>query len=375
MPFGPSRLLAGLGSFALLLGAAPQPAAAQHDDAFRPRPIAFTHADEVREGDGFLVVADRRVFTAMAWLNAVGYDEEADGVAMHPLRTRVRDTLVGLLTDHGEAVEEWRAYYRELSLPTFAILDYVLALSTDYPFERVRPSEELQYPTTEAALQRLPAVLNAFWETARVDELWDAVKPDLREELDRYDFHKMERQMADLWSYLGMERTDPFVLVNVPNLLDRHYSAQGAQYDRYYLQVESPGAHNYGLNVHEYLHSVVNPLVQRHFGDHRAKLEVYFEAGRAGPYARSYQSVRAMTQESLVRALDYRLRLMGSADSSAAAAVEARIEEITAAGLAMTAPFYRLLEGYEATGRSFDEYVPVLLELLPARSPESPPGP
>jgi hypothetical protein len=340
----------------------------QQQDSIAIQPLAFHHQDEFREGDGFLVVADRRVFAAMALLNAAGYDEEIDGLEMHPLRVRVRSAVAAALVEHGDKVDEWREFYRALDLPVFAILDYVLSLNTDYPFRRVRPLDELQYPTTEPTLRTLPAVLNDFWSTARLEQVWSDVKPALLEELERYDFDKMQRQMDDLWTYLGMPRSDPFVLVNVPNLLERHYTAQGAQYDNFYFQVESAGAHNYGLNVHEYLHSIVNPLVRQHFDDHAAKLQVYYERGREGPYARSYQSPRSMTQESLVRALDYRLRLHASADADAATEVEARIAEITDAGLAMTRPFYQLLEQYEAAGVSFDAFVPRLLELLPAES-------
>jgi hypothetical protein len=331
------------------------------------RPLAFHHADEYRAGDGFLVVADRRVFAAMAFLNAMGYDEEADGLAMHPVRVRVRTALSERLDSEDERVEAWQAYYDALELPVFAILDYVLSFSTDYPFARVRPVDELQYPQTEPALRDLSTVLNAFWDVVDLGTIWNEVKPLLVDELDQYDFAKMRGQLTALWHYLRMERSDPFTLVNVPNLLERHYSALGARYDSYYFQVESPGAHDYGLNVHEYLHSIVNPLVKRHFDAHADKLQSYYEAGRAGPYARSYQSPRSMTQESLVRALDYRLRLAASADPDAAAKIQARIDEITEAGLAMTAPFYRSLAAYERSGVPFDEYLPELLAQLERR--------
>ena len=42
-------------------------------------PLSFSHKDEfVRKGD-FIVLADRRVFTVMAFMNACGFDKEVSG--------------------------------------------------------------------------------------------------------------------------------------------------------------------------------------------------------------------------------------------------------------------------------------------------------
>jgi hypothetical protein len=211
-----------------------------------------------------------------------------------------------------------------------------------------------------------PGVLNESWEVAQLDELWAEVKPQYLAEIERYDFEEMSRQMATLWGYPRMPRQDDYVLVNVPNLLDAKYTGIGAQFGRYYYQVESDGASSYALNMHEYLHSIVNPLVRQHFSKAEANLVKYYEAGKDGRYARSYQSPLSMTSESLTRALDYRLRVKLSSNADAFEAAEARIEEITAGGLTPTGPFYRLLEEqYERGSTSFAEYVPVLPEDIP----------
>jgi hypothetical protein len=165
-----------------------------------------------------------------------------------------------------------------------------------------------------------------------------------------------------------MPRQDPFILVSVPNLLDSHYHGIGAQYGDYYYTVESPGAGDYALNAHEYLHSIVNPLMQKYYPEARDqdKLRQYFDAGRNGDLAASYQNPVAMAQESLVRALDHRLRLLLDDSDETAARVEARIRELTERGLAFTGPFFSLLtDAYETDQRPFDTWVPMLLERLP----------
>lgn len=67
--------------------------------AFEPEPVRFGHEDEIIRGQGFAVVADRRVFAVTAFLNATGYDEIVEGQEMVPLRRRVRARLDERLTN------------------------------------------------------------------------------------------------------------------------------------------------------------------------------------------------------------------------------------------------------------------------------------
>ena len=70
---------------------------------------------------------------------------------------------------------------------------------------------------------------------------------------------------------------------------------QRAGYGGYYYSVENQGAGVYGLNLHEYLHSMVNPLVQAamavwntssHRGGESAALAEARTARTAAPEAR-----------------------------------------------------------------------------------------
>jgi hypothetical protein len=336
--------------------------------------LRFTHAAEVRRGPGYMVLADRRIFATMSFLNSVGYDREQEGQEMHPLRIRVRQELAGRLASHPEDLEKWKHYYEQLGYPVWVFVEFSLMLSPDYPFQQVYPASHSQYEEAAENLSGFPEVLNAFWEVADLEGLWQEIRPDYQAEIDRYDFDEMSRQMDTLWEYLRMQRQDDYLLVNVPNLLDARFTGIGAQFGPYYYQVESAGASSYALNMHEYLHSVVNPLVEQHFAGSRSKLTRYYEAGKSGRYAQSYQSPLAMTYESLTRALDYRLRVRLSDEPGAGDFAEARIVQITAGGLTPTGPFYHLLsDRYENAESSFNRYVPTLLEELPPYE-ESDPG-
>lgn len=334
----------------------------------RPEPARFDHEDEIIRDIGFMAVADRRVFAVMAFLNATGYDEEAQGQTMHPARLKARALIATNLAEHPDKVRVWRDYRNGVTrrgLHPFQYQNFALSLSTDYPFRRIRPDKEVGWAW---ALGNFPAILNDFWATARLGEVWEQVKPDFAAELRKYNFEKMKRQMFFLWSYLRMPRRDAVTLVNVPNLLESHFIATGARYEDYYYTVESPGACTYGLNVHEYLHAIINPLVEADFHAQRTKLSEYCRAGKDEPIRKFYQHPVGFTCECLVRAIDHRLEVLQANDPQVTKRVEGQVAWLTESGLTLTQPLYQLLSEYERSGKPFDQFLPTLLEHLPAYS-------
>jgi hypothetical protein len=287
---------------------------------------------------------------------------------MHPVRIKVRELVAANLAQYPEKVKTWRKHRHGLVrryMQTYNYQDFVLSLSTDYPFQRIRPDKELGYSYTAWILKDFPKVLNDFWKTAKLDAVWEQVKPDYVAEIKKYDFEKMKRQMDFLWNYLRMPRQDTLTLVNVPNLLDTHFHAIGARYENFYYTVESPGSHAYDLNIHEYLHSIVNGLVKANFGAQEAKLLKYYRAGRNGPLCKSYQYSVGFTWECLVRALDHRLAMLQTNDPTDKKRIEGQVASETEKGLTLTRPFYDLLTEFEQSGKPFDQFVPMLLEHLP----------
>ncbi len=334
----------------------------------KPEPVSFTHQDEFIKGEGFMVLADRREFAVMAFLNAVGYDDEVKGQQMHPVRLKVRELVAANLAEHPDKVKAWRKYYNKLvrrNMQIYCFQDFALSLSTDYPFKRIRPDKELGYSRTASVLKDFPEVLNDFWETVRLDEVWEQVKPDYIAEIQKYDFEKMQKQMTFLWAYLRMPRRDILTLVNVPNVLDSHYSAIAVRYENYYYTVESPGSHAYSLNIHEYLHSIVNPIVEANYSHYKKKLLKYYKAGKNEPLSKSYQNPACFTWECMVRALDRRISIRFEDDPNWTEIREGQVDYDTKEGLNLTQPFYELLAEYEQSSKPFDQFFPTMLERLP----------
>ena len=179
--------------------------------------------------------------------------------------------------------------------------------------------------------------------------------------------------MRELWGYLRLPRQDNYTIVNVPNLLGQHYLAIGADYETFYYTVETPGAQSYALNTHEYLHSTVNPLAEAGFEAEEEKLNRWYEAGREGPYAASYQWGPTFVSECLVRALDYRLRLLGTEDGEEISAIQGRVDDLSEGGLKLVRPFFDGLRDFEKGNLDFAEFVPVLFEQV-SDPPPPPPG-
>lgn len=332
-------------------------------DPVRVEPVSFGHEEEViREGD-FIVLADRRVFTIMAFMNASGYDEEFKGKQMHPVRSRVREIIKEQATAHPERFEKWKQYYNKINLRSFHYLDFAVSMSSDYPFRRIRPDSELGYPFTRQRLADFPDVLNEFWDTLDMEKVWAEVKPFYLKEIGSYDFDNMESHLKFTWDYLKMERSDRFVFVSVPNLLDQHYHAIGAKYENYWYMVESPGAGTHSLNIHEYLHSIVNSMVEARYKEHAEKLNKYFKAGKDLTLAKSYGHPVTYTFECLVRALTTRLYVLMENDFTPSGG-EAKVKYLTREGLILVEPFYDLLDEYEQSDKNFEQFLPVILDML-----------
>ncbi|NLH16178.1 MAG: DUF4932 domain-containing protein [Phycisphaerae bacterium] len=337
-------------------------------------PITFDHADEWAIQGGFAALADQRIFALMAFLNVVGYDQEHPDFQMHPVRVKVRELVRKNIESYPEKFKAWQDYYQKhRGAQLFGLKSFVLALSPDYPFRKVVPDNQLGYPWTGQFLKDLPDILNDFWVSANLDDVWNQVKPDYIQEIRKYDLAKMEREMAFLWSYLRMQRRDSAIIVNVPDLLDHHLGAMGAGYGEYYFSVENQGNGGYGLNVHEYLHSVINPIVEKHYGRYKAKLDAYYIAGKDFPGSRDYQNPVTFAYECMVGALDRRIRVLLENDPKWTNLCEGQVAFDTQEGLLLTQPFYRLLADYEASGQSFDQYLPTLLKQLPEYDPNKSP--
>jgi hypothetical protein len=313
---------------------------------------------------GFTVVADRRVFAMTAFMLAMGFDSTADESTMHPARLAAKQHLNAARSNSPEKFSAWKSRYDKDNIRHFVFLNFSLALSPEYPFRCVRRNDELEYRNL-SEMRKYIDILNDFWVTANLSELWINTKPEYEKVIKRYDLAKAERKIDEAWEYVRMPRKGAFTVVSIPNIIGRRSNGLGAKYGDAYWIVESPGAIAWSVNVHEYLHSIVNSIIQEHAPRAANKLKAYYKAGKSGPYSASYQKLDVFTYECLVRAIDARLAFFAALTQEERDKIIHRIADENSKGLNLAQPFYDALPAFEASGQSLEEYMPTLLEALP----------
>lgn len=323
----------------------------------RPVESISVHPDECRQVPGFLVLADRRLFAVMAFLNAVGFDDEAKGMQMAPLRVKVRQMVAANLQNRPDKLAQWKRQYGRANF--IICQNYAVRLTPDYPF---RPA----FPIPFKKLGKFHETLNDFWRTANLDTVWEAMKPGYLAELDRYPPERMRSAVDSLWAYLRMSRSDSWTFAIIPNPLSRNMTALAAHPGAYYYIVVGPGVRP-GFNDHEYLHSIVDPIVKARLGPQERKLRAYFKASHGR--TRYYGTVASFTGECLIHALSPRLRVRRDDTPENRAANDHEIDDLMQAGFLLVRPFYDLLASFEAGNLPFDQFVPQLFERLPPCRP------
>jgi len=316
------------------------------------------HRDEFKQVSGFIVLADHRIFTVMAFLNAFGYDSEATGSEMPPLRVKVRQLVAANLRQSPQKLAEWQRTYARyvkarILLPEYQ--EYALGITPDYPFQPALPIRRKQ-------LSEFHEILNNFCQTAKLDAIWEVVKPDYMSEVRAYQLETLQSDVDAVWTYLRMTRSDTFTFVIVPNPLCQSFTAQAVHRGAYYYIVNGPRVGR-GLNNHEYLHSIVDPIVNASLAPQRGKLDEYFRASKGKTIY--YGTTLNFSSECLIHALTPRLALKRDDTPERRAANEREIDDLMNRGFLLVRPFYELLGSFESSRLRFDQFVPQLFDRTP----------
>jgi hypothetical protein len=325
--------------------------------------VPSLHPDEVLNGRECVIVADRRIFAVMAFINASGFDEEANGQTMHRVRIDVRRLVQTNLLSHTNELAVWKKHYSDLKCSNADYIEYAMLLSPDYPFRKVGP-DDLYY--NQDVLRKMNGVVNdvnEFWTAAQLDRVWNTVKPDYIAELQKYNIDRTSEDLDFVWEYVRMPRREARIMVTVPNLIDRHFSADSMGCGKYFVSVEGPGSNDYRLNVHEYLHEIVNPATARWRDEYLARLQPYFDRWKNFPGRHGYDTLQMYVQESMVRALEARVSVKLRPELSARK--KGQVAHDVKSGFELTGVFYENLAEFETGKGPFDDFVKGLFERLP----------
>ena len=314
-----------------------EPVSASHPD-FGSQPVA--------------VVADERIFTLFAALNAAGFDREYEGIAMSPVRQCVRTALIG---KDLPSLARLEPIFK--SIPDYHLVVWILQRGDPPEFGR---AEAGWWVSRRAAdFEGLDEALRAFYQEADIPSLWQKVEPIYQVEINRWQ-PLAEQSLESIQIYLKTRDLPFHQAVIIPNPLDAFYSGNGPQVGERAFVVAGPTETDQnliGLVEHELLHSIIGPMLDQHLDQGPAQtFRRLYEALR-GAMPSNYGTWESMLEETLNRAIN--LRMLDDADLRAQ-----QLEQLEAQGFLLIKPLNQALEKYEESGQSFEQYLPILLASL-----------
>jgi tetratricopeptide (TPR) repeat protein len=301
---------------------------------------------------------DVRVFAAMAAINAAGFDLDAENAAVNASRRLVRERLTrlppGLRTRLQQFYRE-RDSERDPFAQQSKYISYALFLGgpPEFPLP-IRPQD---LPPEVAPVAGFETLLQELWTKGGLDRLWAEIRPSYVAEAESY--RPLLRDMiVESLRYLRIDARVSLDrrVIFIPDLLNAFGIVNARNVGDDYFVVVGPTRRDGKLTAsvrHEYLHYLLDPLVAKYrayLPDAAPFLKRTSQMPEALP---SYKDdFPLMVSESLVRAVDIRLRL---------AAPAARSEGI----LQDYERGWILVPYFDETLQKFEQGTPSVLELFP----------
>jgi hypothetical protein len=315
--------------------------------------LCLYHGSSI-EGPYYRIVPDVRVFTMYALLNGIcSYDRETN-LFMSKERLQLRKDMKALVdrVDPARRAKWTRAYLRA-DRPVDGCLYYTTLLGAPPDFRPALPAVYLKEDRRAAGLLGFHATLAQFYRECRIEELYfGTYKPILLRFLQAYDEQKMIADRDLLFRYLRLDPDayDHIAVQIIPIPFDSYRVAYAhRQRDTLYL-FDGPGIATGGLTLHEYLHMIVNPAVERNFPANAEQLSAAYQLSFQKEWIRqNYAGMCVFLSECFVRAIDHRLRLVKDpAGEAARMKTKSKICFETENGLTLVGYLYdRLQRDYE----------------------------
>ncbi|HSR51406.1 MAG TPA: hypothetical protein VLV83_11300 [Acidobacteriota bacterium] len=291
---------------------------------------------------------DVRVFTVMAAINAAGFDYEKDGYQMSDLRQAVRAKLEERLDQEMKVrlSSGYEQYASVVSQGNQHVAFTSLALIVTGPPEFSLNMKEADMPGDTWRVRGFQALLPEFYKQAQIDKMWEEYRARYTTELAGY-VPVLRRSIRET---LGYFRIPLRVMVDrkiilIPDLLNAHEIVNARNLERTYYVVVGPTedpSNNVRQLQHEYLHTLIDPLVGRQIEvlkQHRGLFEWAEAQPRMRPVIQS--SYELMVIESLIEAIQLRMSDLSEEDLNRA------LVNLFREGLVLLPYFHRALADYE----------------------------
>ena len=291
------------------------------------------------------------LFTVLAAVNACGYDQALD--VSDPMRREVRGEVARAIAanaDTAAVTGEMCKYYQEhqASDPSRELAQYVsLALYLDGPPNFAPKAKEAEMPPDAVRILGLGPMLSAFYEKAKVHEIWLRHHGQYQELIERY--HEPLAKM--------MFNTDIYLKLPTAGYLGRQFvvllDPMGAPgetnariYGTDYYVVISPNGSSLKMDQirHTYLHFVLDPLAMKR-PEAMKRLAPLLQSVQTAPMEKSFrEDISLLVTESLIRAIEARTLGPGRVAEERQQQV---VEQAMAQGYVLTHYFYDALAKFE----------------------------
>lgn len=263
---------------------------------------------------------DVRIFTVMAALNAAGFDYEVPGRVMSPQRAAVREAVSTLPP---ELLRRLQVQYRLRRFPDPQSIQTAytsLALLVEGPPDFKLQPDAPMIPSEVREIFGFSELLPDFYVRAGIPELWERYRVDYTREIEAY--RPVIREA--IHQALRYSRIPPRVVLDrqiviMADLLNYHDVVNARNLEKTYFLVVGPSddpSSNYIQVQHEYLHFLIDPLVEKHAGTVMKERKLIEVAERQPNIGRDFRNrFLLIVGESLIEALLHRMHPPGNLEN------------------------------------------------------------
>ena len=305
-----------------------------------------------------------QLFTVLAALNVAGFNYEAPGHELSELRKRIREDLAGLDEDLRKRLRTFYQTHRQgedesKQQAAYVSLALLLSPAPDFSLETDRGD----LPADVGRIVEFADLLKEFYQRSSLELLWPDYQLHYRAQLKTY--RSMIRSVTqETLSYFRTSERVPLDrhIVLIPDLLNVRDIVNARNWvDSYYIVIgpaETPDD-NYIHLQHEYLHFLIDPLVEKFNASVRRKQGLLAVVREQPKVKLEYVNrLLLVTTESLIESILLRLHPTEDLECS----VASRFRE----GLIFVPYFLSALEQYEKNDLiSFPSYLANLLQGVP----------
>lgn len=305
--------------------------------------------------DNLQLGANENLFAVLAAINAAGYNEGIDLPDNNPLRLQLREYLA---KQNIPVLADLASFYRKHSQRN-ALQDlsqYVsYALSVTGPPYFTWRTRDVDVPPDAMALSEFTPLLIAFYEQAKIDELWKRAQPIFDKEEEKYH-SSLLKMTATVDGYLRVPTSGYLgrkfeVLID---LLGPPEEVQTRNYGDDAFVVVTPSEKPRMFDIrHAYLHFEIDPLVIKYGVDLDQKRSL-LDLVQTAPLDSNFKSdFVLLANESLIKAVESRL------DKNAA-----EIDQATRQGFILTPFFTEQLPVFEKQDQGMRFYLEDMINAI-----------